>query len=224
MNWFGLSISQFTLTGLQHLVGILVLRYERGMTLNADYFEALLTPVGAPKSGMCRLAPRKNMAIIKGFALNSHLFWKHYFFVRIDSASVEESCIPFFQSRWGRKETNILPSFPENLPTVRDILRGGPYFRSHFSLECVHRAVAYNRSRLQPDLPVEEESKSDMEEFVPYDILGEKERSRSPKNKQIAVDSCDSGAINRLECPTDEMFCNFLNSQASGSGTDQTDM
>ncbi|KAF3594676.1 hypothetical protein DY000_02021876 [Brassica cretica] len=150
--------------------------------------------------------------------------WKHYFFVRIDSASVEESCIPFFQSRWGRKENNILPSFPENLPTVRDILRGGPYFRGHFSLECVHRAMAYNRSRLQPDLPVEEESKSDMEEFVPYDILGEKERSRSPKNKQIAVDSCDSGAINRLECPTDEMFCNFLNSQASGSGTNQTDM
>lgn len=89
LNRFRLSISQLTPTGLQHLVGILVLSYERDMTLNADYFKALLAPVEAPKSRMCRLAPRKNMAIFRGFALNAHSFRKHYFFVRIDSASVE---------------------------------------------------------------------------------------------------------------------------------------
>ncbi|KAL0815754.1 hypothetical protein Bca101_072198 [Brassica carinata] len=72
--------------------------------------------------------------------------------------------------------------------------------------------MAYHCSRLQPDLPVEEESEPSMEE----------ERSRSPKIKQIAVDG-DDDAIYGLECPTDESFRNFLNSQASGSGTDQAD-
>ncbi|KAF3607399.1 hypothetical protein DY000_02047287 [Brassica cretica] len=36
LNQFGLSISQLMLTGSQHLVGILVLSYERGMILNAN--------------------------------------------------------------------------------------------------------------------------------------------------------------------------------------------
>ena len=56
LNRFGLSISQLTHTGVQHLVGILVLSYERGMTLKADYLEALLAPVAVLKSRMCRLA------------------------------------------------------------------------------------------------------------------------------------------------------------------------
>nr|VDD03286.1 unnamed protein product [Brassica rapa] len=45
-------------TDLQHLVRILVLSYERGMTLNADYLKTLLVPVAVPKSRMCHLAPR----------------------------------------------------------------------------------------------------------------------------------------------------------------------
>ncbi|KAF3589874.1 hypothetical protein F2Q69_00030274 [Brassica cretica] len=55
-----------------------------------------------------------------------------------------------------------------------------------------------------------------------FQIPGERERSRSPKIKQIAVDG-DDDAIYGLECPTDESFRNFLNSPASGSGTDQAD-
>ena len=62
--------------------------------------------------------------------------------------------------------------------------------------------MAYNRSQLQPDLPVEGESETDIEEFVPYDILGERERSRSPKKKQISVE--DYGAVDGLECLSDE--------------------
>ncbi|KAF2541000.1 hypothetical protein F2Q68_00030996 [Brassica cretica] len=171
LNRYELSISQLMLTGLQHLVGIVVLSYEWGMILNDDCLEALLAPVAVPKSRMCRLAPRPRMGIIKGFASNTHSFWEHFFFVRIDSASVEESCILFFRSQWGRKETNIHPPFPEDILTVRNIVRGGTYFWGHFSPERVRRAVAYNRSQLQPDLPVEGESETDIEEFVPYDIL-----------------------------------------------------
>ncbi|KAH0903247.1 hypothetical protein HID58_042750 [Brassica napus] len=99
-------------------------------------------------------------------------------------------------------QTNIHPPFPEDILAVRNIVRGGTYFWGHFSLERVRRAVAYNRSQLKPDLPVEGESETDMEEFVTYDIPGERERSRSPKKKQISVE--DYGA-------------------ASGSCADQTD-
>lgn len=43
------AISQISLCGLQHLGGILVLSNERGMSLDADYFEALLSTIN--KSG-----------------------------------------------------------------------------------------------------------------------------------------------------------------------------
>ncbi|KAL0702382.1 hypothetical protein Bca4012_058504 [Brassica carinata] len=150
------SISTF---GLQHLIGILVLIYEQGMTLNVDYLEALLIPVGSKLSR---------------------------------SVSVKESCIPIFRSRWGRKVTNPSPPLPEDLRIVRNLLRGA-------------------------DLPVEEEFEPSLDEFVPYDIPVERERSRYPKDKHVAVDG-NNGVVGGLECPTDELFRNFLNSQASGSG------
>ncbi|KAG2275794.1 hypothetical protein Bca52824_058349 [Brassica carinata] len=52
-----------------------------------------------------------------------------------------------------------------------------------------------------------------MEEFVPYDIPGERERSRSRKNKLIVVEDYDNGDVDRLEYPSDELFCNFLDGQ-----------
>ena len=52
------------------------------MTLDADYLEALLKPMGSSTSLMCRLSPRNEMAIIKGFASNAHNFKKSDFFVR----------------------------------------------------------------------------------------------------------------------------------------------
>ncbi|KAG2269822.1 hypothetical protein Bca4012_071951 [Brassica carinata] len=48
--------------------------------------------------------------------------------------------------------------------------------------------------------------------------------SRSLMNKQVAVDDYDNGDVDGLEYPSDELFRNFRNSQASGSGTDQTDL
>ncbi|KAL0771810.1 hypothetical protein Bca101_036961 [Brassica carinata] len=61
-----------------------------------------------------------------------------------------------------------------------------------------------------------------MEEYVPYDIPGERERSRSPKNKQIGM-KIDNGDVDGLEYLSDELFRNFHDGQASGSGADQTD-
>ncbi|KAF3557437.1 hypothetical protein F2Q69_00012787 [Brassica cretica] len=133
------------------------------MTLDADYLEALLKPMGSSTSLMCRLSPHNEMAIIKGFASNVHNFKKSDFFVRLDSASVAESL------------TNPLPPFPEDLLVVRNLLRGGPYFWGYFSPKRVRLEVAYHRFRLQPDLLVEEELEPSMDDFVPN---AERERAR----------------------------------------------
>nr|VDC96688.1 unnamed protein product [Brassica oleracea] len=60
LNRFELSISQVALAGLQHLIGILVLSYERGMKLDIDRFEALLRPKLLPGSLMYCLVPFLN--------------------------------------------------------------------------------------------------------------------------------------------------------------------
>jgi len=162
---FGLSISQVNPCGFQHIVGILVLSYERGMTLDVDHLEGLFMSRG--NSDIVQLLPRNNMAIVKGFASNFHSWKKHFIFVCVNNASVEESCIPIFRTRWGRKGipdrihasfgfddiqpyaffscfvvTNPLPSTPDDLLTVRDLLYGGPFNWASFTPKRVRRAVA----------------------------------------------------------------------------------
>ena len=44
---FGQAIGQVSPRGLQYVVGILVLSYERGLPLDVDRLEALLMPVGS---------------------------------------------------------------------------------------------------------------------------------------------------------------------------------
>ncbi|KAF2582371.1 hypothetical protein F2Q68_00004865 [Brassica cretica] len=65
---FGLAIGQVSPRGLQHVVGILVLSYERGLPLDVDHLEGLLAPVGSLAT--VRLNPRNNMAIIAGVGID----------------------------------------------------------------------------------------------------------------------------------------------------------
>lgn len=88
------------------------------------------------------------------------------------------------------------PPFPEDLHTFRNLLWGGPYFWGYFALKRV-------LSRTQPDLPAEEDLDPSMDGYIPYDILVERERERSPKNKHVAFDEGDAAA-DRLELPIDE--------------------
>ncbi|KAF8091060.1 hypothetical protein N665_0454s0001 [Sinapis alba] len=95
LDHFGLSISQISLYGLQHLIGILVLSYKQSMTLDTDYFEALLAPKGGKKSLVYCLKPLPSMSIIKGFTSNAQEW------IQI-----------------------LFPPFPEDLLIVRNLLRG----------------------------------------------------------------------------------------------------
>ncbi|KAL0886301.1 hypothetical protein Bca101_010284 [Brassica carinata] len=55
-----------------------------------------------------------------------------------------------------------------------------------------------------------------MDEFISHDIPVEKERSRSPKDKHVAVNGSDLDTDDH-ENPSDELFCNFLQGQGRSS-------
>ncbi|CAF2097668.1 unnamed protein product [Brassica napus] len=125
------SISQISPRGIKHFVGLLVLGYERGMELTADYLEAFLTLSRVGTDRLYGFRSRTHMEVLKGFS-HGGCGWKSYFFyVRLDQASY----------------TTPIPLFPEDLCIVRDLLRGGPLFWGHFFPERVRTAVEAHRSR-----------------------------------------------------------------------------
>ncbi|CDY66190.1 BnaC08g46460D, partial [Brassica napus] len=55
-----ISIGQLSLAGLEHLIGLVILSYEHGLTLTVDHFEAFLRLQNVSVS-MFRLTPRTNI-------------------------------------------------------------------------------------------------------------------------------------------------------------------
>ena len=69
------------------------------MVLSVDHLEGLLKPEGMTQR--VKLSPRK---VIVTNSSSSYPSWKkNFFYVCIDSASVEEDCIPLFVTKWGWK-------------------------------------------------------------------------------------------------------------------------
>nr|VDD50942.1 unnamed protein product [Brassica oleracea] len=195
--------------GLHHLVGILVLSYELGITLGADHLEALVEPRWST-SLIFQVRPRTNMAIISEFISKYHFWKEQFFFVRVSDASVEASSIPVFRTGWGKK-------VPEGLLTVRELLRGRPCFWADFSPKRVRRAVALYRSRFQLDLSTEEGSESSMDGFIPYVPQTKRDRSKPRKDKHLMV---DEDVVDGQLSP-DNILKDYLDSQAVGSSVEQ---
>lgn len=122
MNRFELSISQLNPTGLQQLIGILVLSYEHRLALTADHLEALLKPLQASGPFMYRLDPRQFMLIIKRMLSNGHEWSDYFFFVGINSASIDESCIPIFHSEWSLRHGVFIGYLSVPVPKTSDFI------------------------------------------------------------------------------------------------------
>ncbi|KAF2577792.1 hypothetical protein F2Q68_00004405 [Brassica cretica] len=172
---------QLNVAALQNFLGVLILSYELVMDLSPDDFEGLWSTRKISIDYSYRT--KRHMSIIQGPTLNAKGWFKLFFYVRIDGASVEENCLPLFCGKWNfYRAISILPAIPRDLFAKRDLLRNGPFFWDSFTLDRIRNAVALYRSRgISRPLRA-----SNMDEPHPDAVPDQKVRPR--KDKGIALE------------------------------------
>ena len=101
LNLLEVSISQISPRGIKHLVGFLVLGYERGVELTTEYLEAFLTMSRVGADRLYGFRPRTFMEVLKGFPQGDRGWKSYFFYVRLDQALVAVECLPSFRRLWG---------------------------------------------------------------------------------------------------------------------------
>ncbi|KAF2571329.1 hypothetical protein F2Q70_00001564 [Brassica cretica] len=158
--------------------------YELGMDLSPDEFEGLWSTRKTSIDYSYRMAPKRHMSIIQGHTSKAKGWFERFFYVRIDSASVEENCLPLFRGKWNFHRANsILPAIPRDLFAKCDLLRNGPFFWDSFTLDRIRNAVAYRSRGISRPLRA-----SDMDEPHPDAVPDQRERVRPRKDKGIALE------------------------------------
>ncbi|KAF2608474.1 hypothetical protein F2Q68_00044319 [Brassica cretica] len=83
------------------------------------------------------MAPKRHMSIIQGHTSNAMGWFKRFFYVRIDGASVEENCLPLFRGIW---------NFHRGTCLLSAIFPAMVHFLDSFTLDRIRNAVALYRS------------------------------------------------------------------------------
>ncbi|KAF3514981.1 hypothetical protein F2Q69_00009743 [Brassica cretica] len=96
---FGAAISQLNPLGIQHLIGVLILRYDHGLSLTVDHLSA------------SSVTDHQGYGHVQAGSSELHVS---------DAASVEESCIPLFRRLPNDHPfINPLAPFPEDIIATR---------------------------------------------------------------------------------------------------------